>query len=41
MIGSLSHVYDEDFAALALLGRGAVEAEPFHCAMPWTMGSSP
>ena len=29
LIGSLSHVYDEDFAAaLALLGRGAVRAEP-------------
>ncbi len=29
IIGSLSHVYDEDFAAaLGLLGRGAVVAEP-------------
>jgi (R,R)-butanediol dehydrogenase/meso-butanediol dehydrogenase/diacetyl reductase len=29
LLGSLSHVYDEDFAAaLALLGRGAVRAEP-------------
>lgn len=29
LIGSLSHVYDEDFAAaLALLGRGAVRADP-------------
>ena len=29
MIGSLSHVYDEDFAAAVdLLGRGAVRAEP-------------
>jgi (R,R)-butanediol dehydrogenase/meso-butanediol dehydrogenase/diacetyl reductase len=29
LIGSLSHVYDEDFAtALMLLGRGAVRAEP-------------
>jgi (R,R)-butanediol dehydrogenase/meso-butanediol dehydrogenase/diacetyl reductase len=29
MIGSLSHVYDEDFAAaVSLLGRGAVRAEP-------------
>ena len=29
IIGSLSHVYDEDFdASLALLGRGAVRAEP-------------
>ena len=29
MIGSLSHVYDEDFAAaVELLGRGAVRAEP-------------
>lgn len=29
LIGSLSHVYDEDFAAaLALLGRGVVRAEP-------------
>jgi (R,R)-butanediol dehydrogenase/meso-butanediol dehydrogenase/diacetyl reductase len=29
LIGSLSHVYDEDFAAaLTLLGRGAVRAEP-------------
>jgi hypothetical protein len=41
MIGSLLYVYDEDFAALALLGRGAVEAEPLHWAVPWTMGSSP
>ena len=29
IIGSLSHVYDEDFAAaISLLGRGAVRAEP-------------
>jgi (R,R)-butanediol dehydrogenase/meso-butanediol dehydrogenase/diacetyl reductase len=29
VVGSFSHVYDEDFAAaLALLGRGAVRAEP-------------
>jgi (R,R)-butanediol dehydrogenase / meso-butanediol dehydrogenase / diacetyl reductase len=29
IIGSLSHVYDEDFAAaVSLLGRGAVRAEP-------------
>ena len=29
VLGSFSHVYDEDFAgALALLGRGAVQAEP-------------
>ena len=29
IIGSLSHVYDEDFAAaISLLGRGAVQAEP-------------
>lgn len=29
LLGSLSHVYDEDFAAaLTLLGRGAVRAEP-------------
>ena len=29
IIGSMSHVYDEDFdASLALLGRGAVRAEP-------------
>jgi (R,R)-butanediol dehydrogenase/meso-butanediol dehydrogenase/diacetyl reductase len=29
LIGSLSHVYDEDFAAaVGLLGRGAVRAEP-------------
>jgi hypothetical protein len=30
---SLSYVYDEDFAALALLGRGAVEVKPLHCAL--------
>jgi threonine dehydrogenase-like Zn-dependent dehydrogenase len=29
MLGSFSHVYDEDFAsALALLGRGTVQTEP-------------
>lgn len=29
IIGSMSHVYDEDFdASLSLLGRGAVRAEP-------------
>ena len=29
IVGSLSHVYDEDFAAaVSLLGRGAVLAEP-------------